>query len=144
MNKLATLILFFVPLFSFSQIEINWEILSDVEFTDTYMEEVDEYFLYPYFGANVRSLEGQQVIIRGFVLAIDPADGYYILSKSPYASCFFCGAGGPETVIELKMKSEKDYFMMDEVVTMKGIFTLNSDDIYQCTYILKQAEVHRR
>jgi hypothetical protein len=144
MNKLATLILFFVPLFSFSQIEINWEILSDVEFTDTYMEEVDEYFLYPYFGANVRSLEGQQVIIRGFVLAIDPADGYYILSKSPYASCFFCGAGGPETVIELKMKSEKDYFMMDEVVTMKGIFTLNSDDIYQCNYILKQAEVHRR
>jgi hypothetical protein len=144
MNKLATLILFFVPLFSFSQIEINWEILSDVKFTDTYMEEVDEYFLYPYFGANVRSLEGQQVIIRGFVLAIDPADGYYILSKSPYASCFFCGAGGPETVIELKMKSEKDYFMMDEVVTMKGIFTLNSDDIYQCNYILKQAEVHRR
>ena len=33
---------------------------------------------------------------------------------------------------------------MDEVVTMKGIFTLNSDDIYQCNYILKQAEVHRR
>lgn len=144
MNRLALIILFFIPLFGFSQVEIDWETLSDVEFTDTYMEEVDEYFLYPYFGPNVRSLEGQQVIIRGFVLAIDPADGYYILSKSPYASCFFCGSGGPETVIELNMKSEKDYFMMDEVVTMKGILKLNSDDIYQCNYILKQAEVHRR
>ena len=144
MNRLALIILFFIPLFGFSQVEIDWETLSDVEFTDTYMEEVDEYFLYPYFGPNVRSLEGQQVIIRGFVLAIDPADGYYILSKSPYASCFFCGSGGPETVIELNMKSEKDYFMMDEVVTMKGILKLNSDDIYQCNDILKQAEVHRR
>jgi hypothetical protein len=144
MNRLAILVVFFIPLFGFSQVEINWEILSDVEFSETYMEEVGESFLYPYFGSKVRAFEGQQVTLKGFILAIDPDDGYYILSKSPFASCFFCGGAGPETVVELKMKSENNYFRMDELVTMKGILTLNSDDIYQCNYIFKQAELHRR
>jgi hypothetical protein len=144
MNRFATLIIFFIPTFVFSQIEISWETLSDVEFSETYFEEEDEYFFYPHFGSKVRGLEGQEVVLKGFILAIDPAEGYYILSKGPFASCFFCGSGGPETVVELKMKSDKDYFTMDELVTMKGVLTLNSDDIYQCNYIFKQAEVHSR
>lgn len=144
MNKLILLIAFFIPIFAFSQIEISWETLADVEFSETFMEEVGESFLYPYFGSKVRAIEGQQVILKGFILAIDPDEGYYILSKSPFSSCFFCGAAGPETVVELKMKSEKDYFRMDELVTMKGILMLNSDDVYQCNYIFKQAKVHRR
>ena len=42
--------------FIYAQKEIDWETLSDVEFTDVYMEEVDEYFLYPHFGPKVRAL----------------------------------------------------------------------------------------
>ena len=144
MNRLALLIVLLVPIVSFSQIEISWETLADVEFTDKYMEDVDEYFLYPHFGPSVRQLEGQEVVLKGFILAIDPSEGYYILSKGPFASCFFCGAGGPETVVELNLKSEKDFFTMDELVTMKGVLTLNPDDIYQCNYIFKSAEVHSR
>lgn len=144
MHKLLILFVFLIPKFGFCQLEISWETLSDIEFSDMYMEDVDEYFLYPYFGSKVRDLEGKQVILTGYILAIDPDEGYYILSKGPFASCFFCGAGGPETVVELKMKSDKDYFRMDELVTMKGILKLNADDIYQCNYIFKQAEVHRR
>ena len=33
---------------------------------------------------------------------------------------------------------------MDEVATMKGTLKLNSDDIYQCNYILQNAEVYLR
>lgn len=136
--------LFMFPKFSFSQTEITWETLADIEFSDKYIEEVDEYFLYPHFGPSVIELEGQTVILRGFMLAIDPSEGYYILSKGPFSSCFFCGVGGPETIVELKMKSEKAYFVMDEMVTMKGTLKLNADDIYQCNYIFEDAEVHRR
>lgn len=57
---------------------------------------------------------------------------------------FFCGGAGPETIVELELKSDKDYFLMDEVVTMKGILKLNADDIYKCNYILEKAEVFRR
>lgn len=144
MHRLVLLLLFFLANTGFSQTEIDWGTLADVEFTDVYMEEVDEYFLYPHFGANVRELAGQEVMIRGFVLAIDPTTNYYILSKGPFSSCFFCGVGGPETIVELEMKSSKDVFIMDEVATIKGTLKLNSDDIYQCNYILQDAEVYLR
>lgn len=144
MHKLCFFLLLFVTKISFGQIEITWKTLEDVEFTDTYLEELDAYYYYPYFGPNVSALEGQEVILRGFVLAIDPVERYYILSKGPYASCFFCGGAGPETIVELELKSDKDYFLMDELVTMKGILNLNADDIYKCNYILEKAEVYRR
>ncbi|MDB2368826.1 hypothetical protein N9V43_00930 [Flavobacteriales bacterium] len=144
MHRIAFLLFFFTTQFSFAQTEIDWQTLADVEFTDVYMEEVDEYFLYPHFGTSVRELAGQEIMIRGFVLAIDPTKNYYILSKGPFSSCFFCGVGGPETIIELEMKSSKDVFIMDEVATIKGRLKLNTDDIYQCNYILQDAEVYLR
>jgi hypothetical protein len=144
MNRIILLFFILTPTLVFSQVEISWETLSDVEFSDVYMEEVDEYFLYPHFGPSVRQLEGQEVMLTGFILALDPSDNYYVLSKGPFASCFFCGAGGPETVVELKLKSNKDYFVMDQMVTIKGILKLNPDDIYQCNYIFEQAEVTRK
>ena len=70
-------------------------------------------------------------------------EGYYILSKGPFASCFFCGDGGPETIVELELKNKNQYFMMDEIATIKGVLKLNADDIYQCVYILQNAEVSR-
>ena len=122
MNKIKIVFMMFILLANtaISQTQIDWSVLSDVEFTDVYMEEVDEYFLYPHFGPSVRNLAGQEVMIRGFVLAIDPTENYYILSKGPFSSCFFCGVGGPETIVELEMKSSKDVFIMDEVATLKG------------------------
>ena len=115
MSRLIVLFFILTPILGFSQIEITWETLSDVEFSDIYIDEVDEYFLYPHFGQSVRELEGSELILTGFILALDPADNYYVLSKGPFASCFFCGAGGPETVVELKLKSNKDYFVMDSI-----------------------------
>ena len=141
MSRLIVLFFILTPILGFSQIEITWETLSDVEFSDIYIDEVDEYFLYPHFGQSVRELEGSELILTGFILALDPADNYYVLSKGPFASCFFCGAGGPETVVELKLKSNKDYFVMDQMVTIKGVLKLYPDDIYQCNYIFEQAQV---
>ena len=105
MNRLIIILFIFLTKLSFAQKEIDWSVLADIEFTDLYIEEVDEYFLYPHFGPSVRELAGKEVMIRGFVLAIDPTKNYYILSKGPFSSCFFCGVGGPETIVELEMKS---------------------------------------
>ena len=143
MYKVTLFILLFVSKVSFSQNEITWDDLADVEFEEIYSEE-DGYILYPHFGFSVRELAGKQVFIRGHILTIDPSEGYFILSKGPILSCFFCGAGGPETVVELNLKSKNNNFVMDEVVTMKGILRLNSDDIYKCNYILDYAEVRSR
>lgn len=144
MYRLTILVVLLFSKFAFSQIEISWKHLEDVEFSDVYVDEVDEFVLFPYFGESVKELEGKEVALSGYILALNPEEGYYILSKGPFASCFFCGGGGPESVVELNLKSEKDYFIMDEFVTMKGVLKLNTDDIYHCNYILQNAELNRR
>ena len=144
MYRVILFVLLFTSELSFAQNEITWDDLADVEFEEIYSEEIDGLLLYPHFGFSVRALAGKQVLLRGHILTIDPSKGYFVLSKGPIWSCFFCGAGGPETVVELNLKSKKNNFVMDEVVTIKGTFRLNSDDIYKCNYILDYAEVSSR
>ena len=143
MYRVILVILLFVSKIVFAQTEITWNDLADVEFEEIYLEE-DGHILYPHFCFSVRELAGKQVLIRGHILTIDHSEGYFILSKGQIWSCFFCGAGGPETVVELNLKSKNNNFVMDEVVTIKGTLRLNSDDIYKCNYILDYAEVSSR
>lgn len=142
MHKYLIFLILFISKFSFSQIEISWKNLEDVEFSYNYYEDIDEYISDPYFGSNIRELDGKEVVLSGYILALDPETNYYVLSKGPFASCFFCGAGGPETIVELSFKSDKVSFFMDDFATIKGTLKLNSDDIYRCVYILENAEVN--
>ena len=133
-------ILFFTP--GWAQTKVTWETLADVQFTDKYMKEEEAYYLYPHFGASVKALEGKEVFLEGHMLPIDPKEGIYILSMNPFASCFFCGQAGPESIVELKLKPGHPRFKMDQVIMIKGKLRLNQDDIYQCNYILEEAEVY--
>ena len=143
MHKFLLFCLLFSVNLSHAQTEITWKDLEDVEFEDIFYDEVDEFIAYPHFGQSVMNLSGVEVSLTGYILALDPDKGYYILSKGPFASCFFCGGGGPETIVELELKNKNQYFMMDEIATIKGVLKLNADDIYQCVYILQNAEVNR-
>ncbi len=144
MHKLLLLILFFFLTTSvFSQTKIDWDILSDVTFTDKYSEEVQAYYYFPTFGPSVLSLNKKEVIIRGYVLEIDRGNDVYILSANPFAACFFCGGAGPESIVELKLDKDHPRFKMDQVVTFKGTLKLNAVDIYQCNYILENAKVYK-
>ncbi len=127
-----------------SQTEITWKTLDDVTFEDKYLEEVQAMYYYPTFGESVKALDGKQVVIKGHMLVIDPKKGIYILSRYPYASCFFCGNGGPESIIELKLSPDHPSFKMDQRVKVVGTLQLNPDDIYQCNYILKDAQVYKK
>jgi len=67
-------------------------------------------------------------------------NSFVILSQNPYASCFFCGQSGPETVMEIEVDpSDKTKYELDERATFKGILTFNADDVNHLTYILKNA-----
>lgn len=137
-------ILLFCFLFSLSpsahsQTKIDWDILSDVKFTDRYNEQVQAYYYFPEFGPSVRALHGKEVVIKGYLLVIDPENDIYILSANPFSACFFCGGAGPESIIELKVPLNHPRFKMDEVLTFRGTLKLNAVDIYQCNYILENA-----
>ena len=53
MNRIILLAALLFTNFTFSQTEISWKHLEDVEFSDVYMEEVDEFVLFPYFGTDI-------------------------------------------------------------------------------------------
>ncbi|MBV6644050.1 MAG: DUF3299 domain-containing protein [Cyclobacteriaceae bacterium] len=144
MLKLLILPLFFATIEGVSQAKITWETLEDVNFTDRYSKELDAYYYYPHFGSSVKALQGKEVFLQGHILVINPSEGIFILSRNPYSSCFFCGNGGPESIVELKLKSGHPRFKMDQIVTIKGILKLNRQDVYHCNYIFEEAEVYDR
>ena len=126
--------------FSEAPVELTWDMLTDVEFKDVYVEEIDAYYWKPTFGESVENLEGKEVYITGYIIPVDYDENFYVLSRYPYANCFFCGGAGPESVVDLRFKKEDGKtYKTDERATFKGTLRLNADDIYEMNYILEDA-----
>jgi len=119
---------------------LTWEDLTDVEFKDVYVEELDAYYWKPIFGPSVKGFEGKKWYITGYVIPVDIDEDFYVLSRYPFANCFFCGGAGPETVVDLQFSGEipREY-ATDERLTFAGELKLNADDVYQMNYIIKDA-----
>ena len=140
-NKIIVLILIFVSnTICFAQKDITWKDLSEVTFVDKYFPEYDAIFLHPTFSDSVKALEGEVLTITGYFLSIDPKAKFYVLSKGPMSSCFFCGVGGPETAIELQFASDPK-FKTDDIITVTGKFKLNSEDVRHFNYIFTEPKV---
>jgi len=120
--------------------KLTWEDLTDVEFKDVYVEELDAYYWKPIFGPSVKNLEGKKFYITGYVIPVDIDEDFYVLSRYPFANCFFCGGAGPETVVDLQFSghSPREY-ATDERLTFAGELKLNADDVYQMNYIIVRA-----
>jgi hypothetical protein len=123
--------------------ELTWKDLTDVEFKDVYVDELDAYYWKPIFGPLVKDLEGGKFYITGYVIPVDIDEDFYVLSRYPFANCFFCGGAGPETVIDLQFEghSPREY-ATDERLSFAGELKLNADDVYQMNYILVGAQEH--
>lgn len=124
-----------VSMTAVGQVDLTWEDLANIKFTEKYFAAYESNFLYPEFSKEISSLEGKEVSIMGYFLDMDPNGKLFVLSKNPLASCFFCGNGGPETAVEIQFKS-KPNFKTDDVVLITGILQLNKDDIEHFNYIL--------
>ncbi len=144
MNVVALIGLFWQPVCSQNDAKNAWEILSDVSFSTQYLEEYGEAYYVPEFGPTPRKYEGKSIQIKGYIIPADPEQDIYILSQFPFASCFFCGNAGPETIVELiftnKDKSRKKTYKIDDIRSFRGILRLNKDDVAHTNYILEKAE----
>jgi hypothetical protein len=126
--------------FAWGQTEPNvWRELSDV----TYKIGEDEFgeLYLPVFSDKIKSLEGKVVEADGYII---PFEGMFkpehiILSSLPLAECFFCGSGGPETVMEVMLKDPIKY--TSKRVKVRGTLTLNSNDPEKLMYILSDAQL---
>ncbi|WP_143961942.1 hypothetical protein [Litoribacter populi] len=136
---LLTLIAVAAVQVAFAQ-EVNvWKDLSNVSYK---IGEDDFGELYvPDFSDKIKSLEGTEVTADGYII---PFEGMFkpehiILSSLPLAECFFCGAGGPETVMEVMLKDPIKY--TSKRVQVKGTLVLNEKDPEKLMYILKDAQL---
>jgi hypothetical protein len=124
---------------AYSQSTTVWKDLAQV----TYKIGQDEFgeLYIPVFGPSIKGMEGKVVEADGYII---PFEGMFkpehiILSSLPLAECFFCGSGGPETVMEVMLKSPIKY--TSKRVKVRGKLTLNDKDPEKLMYILKDAEL---
>ncbi len=112
-----------------------WKTLTEVTYEITKDEYGDVYL--PVFSKEILGVEGQEVEIDGYII---PFEGMFkptqlIISSLPISECFFCGSGGPETVMEVTMKEQIKY--TTKRIRIRGKLVLNKKDPDQLMYILK-------
>ncbi len=140
MNRLFLIFFFISTFFAQAQQALTWfDLSAGISWNNNTSSESVPGFKEATFSEEMRTLEGKQVSISGYFLSLGTSQSVTMLSKNPMASCFFCGASGPETIMELQFK-EKPSFVIDDVITVKGILRLNRDDPAHCYYQIDQAE----
>jgi hypothetical protein len=126
---------------SHAQQVVNWEQLTDVSFTKEYSADLGIELLKATFGESVKALDGKEVIIKGYIIPLDPLGTQYVISRNPMASCFFCGGSGPESVAELRLHPNSfRRYETDEVLSFKGTLMLNEDNAASLNYVILNAQ----
>lgn len=141
MKSMTTVVILLVSLAGMAQENSseNWKVLSELEYEKS-RDEYGEIYV-PKFSPNIRSLEGKQIELSGYII---PFEGMFkpdhlIISSVPVASCFFCGGAGPESVAEIYLDETVKYTA--KKVTVSGTLALNDSDVDQLMYILKDAKL---
>ena len=129
-----------------AQTKIDWSVLSDVKFRKKLIKEYNSVYLLPKFGKQPKTYEGKEVTLSGYLIPLSADFSQLVLSKTAYASCFFCGQSGPETVVELELApdSKRRFFRMDDFVQVTGTFSLSKNAAQSLPYRLTNARMEKR
>lgn len=116
-----------------------WPKLYDVTFVKA-KDKLGDYEK-PVFSEQAKSLNGKIVSLPGYIVPFENGmkSSKLMLSSLPLNACFFCGVGGPETVVEVYLKKEISY--TDKPMEIQGVLRINDKDPDKMIYILENAEV---
>lgn len=125
-----------------AQEAITWADLTDVTWSEQYDSLSGYTNTLGTYGEHLQSLNGKEVFISGYVIGLDAMGLNFALSRTSYASCFFCGQAGPETVMELKIppRSVPPERQNDYKLRFKGTLILKDVNPNGLNYILQNAE----
>ena len=121
----------------------GWELLSTVQIENGFDEFMGSQVDKPVFSEQLKLHEGKELTLEGFIIPLKEGAGeqaYFILSRFPYQSCFFCGAAGPETVVEVFANRKVRY--TEDRIKVTGTLRLNRNNPMQLFYILDDCEVY--
>lgn len=128
MKKLVLLLFTGLCMAGYAQERLTWNTFERLNFEEVYETTTASWLQVPVWTEDLKKWDGKSVKITGYIIALDAVNAQYALSAFPFSSCFFCGAAGPESVLELDLKNTEKY-LTDEVVTFKGILELNADPL---------------
>jgi len=118
----------------------GWVLFAQVEFEPQYFESEETYFMVPKFSNELKRKEGTVVELRGYYIPFDLPSNSLIISRGPYASCFFCGGAGPESVAEVIFKTKIPKLKLDQRIKVRGKLRLNKSDVNHMSFQLVDAE----
>jgi hypothetical protein len=112
---------------------VSWQTFAQVEL----VKLKDRYV--PQFSSNVAALDKRAVKVQGFMMPLEMGDkqSHFVLSAMP-TTCAFCLPGGPESMVEVKMKAPVKYTF--DAVVLTGKLTVLKDDPTGIFYRLTDAE----
>jgi hypothetical protein len=123
----------------------GWNLFSTVKFSPKLIKELNDYYLIPAFNSKIRFYEGKELTLEGYYMPLDLSNrNTIVISRNPYAQCFFCGGAGPESVAEITFASRPPKFKMDQIVRVSGILKLNDTDIEHMNFMLTDAKLETR
>lgn len=128
----------FCILMTFGQNENFWQVLAEVSFVNE--KDAQGYTIEkPVFSKYLKTFNRKKIVLRGYIIPLEESGGKgkFMLSSLPFNICYFCGAAGPETVVEIE-SLEKITFTTKKIA-MEGTLLLNDSDPDHHIYILKSS-----
>lgn len=116
-----------------------WPKLYDIRFENA-KDAAGEAYEKPVFSTAAKTIDKKSVSLPGYIIPFENGmkSSHFMLSSLPVNACFFCGVGGPETVIEVFTKEPVTY--TEKPVEFRGTLKLNDKDPDKMIYVLENAE----
>ncbi|MCG2611357.1 hypothetical protein LZZ90_07540 [Flavobacterium sp. SM15] len=117
---------------------LTWKLLGDIKFVKKKDKTYGE-VMFPQVNPKLKLTNKKRVAISGFIVPIDNKN--FAISKNVFASCFFCGKSGPETIAGIKFRGETPKLRTDQYVTLVGTFRSNETDVDDWIYHIEDAVI---
>lgn len=117
---------------------LNWKLLGEIKFLKK-QDKVYGEVQFPVVNTKLKQKQKKRIVMSGFIVPIDNKS--YALSKNVFASCFFCGKSGPETIMGIKFRGGNPKLKTDQYVTLEGTFRYNDSDVDDWIYHIEDAVI---
>lgn len=118
---------------------VTWKMLGEIKYEKKASKDYPEGVMFPVINPTLKAKKGKKISITGFIIPVD--NKTYALSKNVFASCFFCGQAGPETIMGIQFKSPGMKLKTDQYVTLEGNFRYNDSDVNDWIYHIDNAVI---
>ena len=118
---------------------LTWKLLGVIKYVKKPHPDYPEGVMFPVINSTLKTKAKKKVVLSGFIIPIDATN--YALSKNVFASCFFCGQAGPESITGIKFRGKTPKLRTDQYVTLEGIFRYNDDNVDDWIYHIEDAVI---